>query len=130
MSALRPTSDAGSSQPPTGQSSPGTPCRSDTEQAFIDWLAEPTSADELLLTGTPDPQPLARVLGELSQSSRVLPPETAARVGLHEGATIGDAAAELLLAVEAPAGPRCRSFRAAVYYLRDLDRFIDRSDGW
>jgi len=35
------------------------------------------------------------------------------------------------MAVNDPAGPRCRSYRAAVYYLRDLDRghVVQPSDG-
>ena len=101
------------------------------EQAFLGWLAEPTSADELPLDHSEGPVPLTRVLGELSLSGRLLPADTAARVGLPDGTTVGHAAAELVFAVLDPAGPRCRSFRAAVYYLRDLDRgrVIEPDDG-
>ncbi len=113
--------DASGSRP-VPQSSVSTPRQRAAEQAFLTWLAAPTSTDELTLAGDDEPEPLARVLGELSLSSRVLAAGTAARLGLPDGTTIGHAAVELLLAVENPAGPRCRSFRAAVYYLRDLDR--------
>jgi len=92
------------------------------EQAFLSWLVAPTSADELPLVDGGEPEPLARILVELSLSSRVLPTETAASLGLRDGTTIGHAAVEVLLAVKDPAGPRCRSYRAAVFFLRDLDR--------
>ena len=122
ISHLLHTDGSGSSPPTTPRSPASTPRQRAMEQAFLVWLAEPTSADELPLDGSEGPAPLARVLGELSLSGRVLPAETAARVGLPDGTTVGHAAAELLLVVKDPAGPRCRSFRAAVYYLRDLDR--------
>lgn len=122
---------SGPNRAPTRRSSTSTPHRLAAEQAFLSWLTEPTSADEVTVSRTEDPEPLARVLGELSLSGRVLPAETAAGLGLPAGATVGQAAAELLITVRDPAGPRCRSFRAAVYYLRDLDRgrFIEPDDG-
>jgi hypothetical protein len=94
------------------------------EQAFLAWLAEPDSADAVTLEGTEEPQPLAQTLDELCRSGRVLPAQTAGSIGLPTGATVGQAAGELRFAVEHPAGPRCRSFRAALYYLRDLDRTL------
>lgn len=130
ISALLHTDGSGSS-PPAPRSSASTPRQWAAEQAFLVWLTKPTSADELPVDGTEGPEPLAQVLGELSPSERVLPAETAARIGLPDGTTVGHAAAELLLVVKDPAGPRCRSFRAAVYYLRDLDRgrFIEPEAG-
>jgi len=112
----------GSRSPAAPQPSVSTPRQRAAEQAFLGWLAEPTSADQLPVTDGGRPQPLAQVLGELSLSRRLLPSETAASLGLPAGTTVGHAATEVLLAVKDPAGPRCRSFRAAVYYLRDLDR--------
>lgn len=104
--------------------------RRSAEQAFLEWLAEPTSADELPVDGTEQPEPLVGVLAKLALSDQPLPADTAARIGLP-GATIGDAASELLIAVKDPAGPRCRSYRSAIDYLRDLDRsrFVDADDG-
>lgn len=99
------------------------------EHAFLAWLADPTSAEELRLADGDAPEPLARILGELSLSNRVLPAEMSARLSLPDGTTIGRAAAELLLAVKDPGGPRCRSFRAAAFYLRDLDRFAWADNG-
>lgn len=128
---LRHTDVAASSTPPAGQPSPATPHQQAAEQAFLVWLAELSSADELALPGGDDTEPLALLLGELSLSRRVLPDEAAARIGLPGGTTVGHAAADLLLAVKDPAGPRCRSFRAAVYYLQELDRgrFLESDDG-
>lgn len=116
------TDSCASGPRPARRSAVRTPRQRAAEQAVLAWLAEPTSADELPLSDGGQPAPLARVLGELSLSRRVLPTETAAGIGLPEGATLGHAAAELLIAVRDPAGPRCRSFRAAVLYLRGLDR--------
>jgi hypothetical protein len=112
----------GSGPPPIPRSSVSTPRRRAVEQACLIWLADPSSADELMLADGDQPVPLGRALGELSLSERPLPAETAASIGLPDGNTFGHVAAELLLAVKDPAGPRCRSFRAAVFYLRDLDR--------
>ncbi len=113
---------SGPGPPPAPRTSTTTPRRGDAEQAFFAWLAEPTSANERLLTGSDEPERLTQVLGELTLSSRTLPSETAATLGLSDGTTIGHVTAELLIAVNDPAGPRCRSYRAAVYYLRDLER--------
>lgn len=124
ISALLHTHSSRSTPAPAPRPATITPRQRSLEQAFLIWLADPTSADELLVDSAEEPEPLARVLGELSLSERVLPAEAAAGIGLPDGATVGHAAAELLLAVKDPAGPQCRSFRAAVYYLRDLD------DGW
>ena len=96
------------------------------ERRFLEWLLgcgepgepEPSYQDEVAAG-------LSRLLGALSTSARPLPPEAARIVGGPEGMTIGDAATEILLAVNDPAGPRCRSYRAAVYFLHDRvgDRF-------
>ena len=67
-------SDApGPGQPPAPWRSGATPRRRDAEQAFLAWLADPTSADELPLAGRDGSEPLARILGQLSRSRRVLP---------------------------------------------------------
>jgi hypothetical protein len=55
----------------------------------------------------------------LSTSKRALTPDAAQTLGLGDGATVGTAAADLLMAVKDPAGPNCRSYRAAALYLRD-----------
>jgi len=91
------------------------------EFAFVRWLLEPDKPDHLRLDG-PDraATPLTWALGELCTSRRTLPTDAAAVLGLSPDATVGHAATELLLAVNDPAGPRCRSYRAAAYHLRGL----------
>ena len=110
------------SPPPAPRTSTTAPRRVDAEPAFLAWLAEPTSANEPLLAGSDEPERLTPVLGQLTSSTRTLPSETAINLGLPDGTTVGHVAAELLIAVDDPAGPRCGSYRAAVYSLRELDR--------
>ncbi len=108
--------------PPATGPSPQTSL-TELETAFERWLANPTATDEIQLDDhEPSPQPLREVLEALRASRRPLPGETAATLGLPTGTTTGQAATELARAVEDPEGPRCRSYRAAAYYLRDLDR--------
>lgn len=103
--------------------SPSTARQAELEDGFLAWLADPLKPDELHVAWADEPAvPLREALGELSVSTRALPAEMAATLGLPAGTTIGAAAAELILAVNDPAGPRCRSYRAAAYYLHDLDR--------
>ena len=123
ISYLLRTDGSGSCAPPaTPQPTADTTRQRAAEHALLGWLAQPTGADELPLANGDAPEPLARLLGELSLSRRDLPAETAVGLDLPVGTTLGHAATEVLLAVKDPAGPRCRSFRAAVLYLRDLDR--------
>ncbi|TVR36546.1 MAG: hypothetical protein EA388_03455 [Nitriliruptor sp.] len=122
ITALLRKDGSGPSPPVVPATSVSAPHQRPAERAFSVWLAEPTSANESLLAYGDEPEALARALGELSLSRQVLPAGTAADVGLPDGTTIGHAAVEVLLAVKDPAGPRCRSYRAAVFYLRDLDR--------
>jgi hypothetical protein len=114
---------------PTPKASVDPPHASNIEEAFVSWLLEPTSADELRLSDGDGHEPLSPVLGELTASRRALPAVTAAGLGWPDGATVGHVAAELLIAVKDPAGPRCRSYRAALYYLRDLDRACSYTPG-
>lgn len=96
---------------------------SDLEAAFMRWLTDPVGADDVRLEG-PDgsPSPMRHVLDPLCSSGRPLPGEVAAALGMPAGTPIGHAVSELRLAVDDPTGPRCRSHRAAAYYLRGLDR--------
>lgn len=95
------------------------------EERFLEWLLgcgqpsqqAPSHQDEPT-TGLP------QLLRRLSTSSRSLPPEAARILGRPEGISVGDAATEILLAVRDPAGPRCRTYRAAVYFLHE------RVDDW
>lgn len=93
------------------------------ETAFERWLADPESADEIRLADHGrSPRPLQEVIEALRASRRPLSGEAATTLGMPVGTTIGQAATELRRAVDDPAGPRCRSYRAAAYYLRDIDR--------
>lgn len=62
---------------------------------------------------------LSRHLGE---SRATLAASACVQIGLPPGVTIAAAVAALLHATIDPDGPRCRSFRAASYYLRGLAR--------
>lgn len=96
---------------------------SDLEAAFMRWLTDPVGADEVRLDGQDrPPSPMRQVLEALRCSVRPLPGEVAATLGLPAGTPIGQAVSELREAVDDPRGPRCRSHRAAVFYLRGLDR--------
>ena len=115
---------------PSATWSAGPPSVSDLETAFMGWLADPVLADELRLDDRDaSPTPMRQVLDSLCSSVRPLPGEVAATLGMPAGTTIGHAASELRLAVEHPAGARCRSHRAAAYYLRGLDRIAVAAAG-
>ncbi len=106
----------------------GAPATSDqtrTEAAFEAWLTSEGKPDLWQLDG-PDAPPtsLNAILREVVLSGRLLPADAAAALGMPSGTTLGYAAAELLLAVTDPAGPRCRSYRSALYFLRDHDDAI------
>ena len=86
---------------------------------LLGWLAGCARPDVLDLDGhlVPDPE-FTRLLGGLAPCTRRLPADAARLLGLPSHVTVGDAATELLLAVNDPAGPRCRSYRSAVSYLQ------------
>jgi hypothetical protein len=108
---------------PSATWSAAPPAVADLETAFVNWLADPVFANELRLDGCDGPPtPMRQALDALCSSVRALPGEAAATLGMPAGTTIGHAVSELRLAVEHPAGPRCRTYRAAAYYLRGLDR--------
>lgn len=91
------------------------------EDAFVAWVRsvdQPDHADRAVVEGVP--RTVRELLAEVLVSRRPLPADAARSLGVPEGTTTGGAAAWLLAAVEDPAGPQCRSYRAAVYYLRDL----------
>jgi hypothetical protein len=94
------------------------PAQALLEVAFRSWVQGHAKAD-LLVVGTRDPVavPLGPALRRLVTSTRPLAPADGAELGLTEDATIGDAATELLKACVDPAGPRCRSYRSATYFL-------------
>ena len=124
-----PTSNG--AKPPTRVASSGVAGASDrtrAEAAFEAWLTSDDRLDVWQVDAPDEPQTsLTVMLGELVLSRRPLPPDAAAALGMPPGTALGYAAAELVLAVNDPAGPRCRSYRSALYYLRDHDgTFVSR----
>jgi hypothetical protein len=101
--------------------------RVDVDQSvFLAWLADPALPDELAAGQGWAAEPVSHLLGRLSTSPRGLMADEAMVVGMPGGTSMGNAAVALVLAVEDPAGPRCRSYRAAVYCLRDLNEPFQR----
>jgi len=95
-----------------------TPSEALLEASFRAWVEGPVKADVLVI-GNHDPVkvPLERALHLLSTSTRPLAPAHGDALGLDPNVTIGMAAVSLLQACADPAGPRCRSYRSASYFL-------------
>jgi hypothetical protein len=94
------------------------PAQALLEAAFRSWVQGHAKAD-LLVVGTRDPVavPLGPALRRLATSTKPLAPAHGAALGLADDVSIGAAAAALLQACVDPAGPRCRSYRSATYFL-------------
>jgi hypothetical protein len=123
---LHDTDPASNGAKPSTKARPaGAAERTRAEAAFTAWLTSADTPDVWRLDG-PDAPPvsLTRILGDLALSRRQLPTAAAAALGMPTDATLGYAAAALIVAVNDPAGPRCRSYRSAVFYLRDLDEAL------
>lgn len=96
--------------------------QSRAEAAFESWLTSDDKPDVWQVDVRDEPHTsLTGMLGELVTSGRQLSADAATELGMPPGTTQGHAATELLLAVNDTAGPRCRSYRAALSYLRDHD---------
>lgn len=91
------------------------------QDAFLAWVRDPDMPDVVAL-GDQRVIPMAELARHLEGSQTTLTDSACRRVGVPPGASIARAAAELLHATLDPDGPRCRSFRAASYYLRGLIR--------
>jgi hypothetical protein len=88
------------------------------EVGFRTWVDSATKPDVLIVgDGGPVAVPLERALRCLLTSTAPLAPAHGDALGLPDDATIATAAALLLHARTDPDGPRCRSFRAASYFL-------------
>lgn len=92
---------------------------SDDCATFLGWLTACVLDEQLDADGhlAPDPT-VEHLLDGLGVSPSPLPTELAEALGSGPGATVGDAAIELLAAVTELTGPRCRSYRSAVYFLQ------------
>ncbi|MEX0953254.1 MAG: hypothetical protein WDZ26_05445 [Nitriliruptoraceae bacterium] len=67
--------------------------------------------------------PMVELSRRLANSQTTLDRTACIQIGVPDGATMAAATAELLHATIDPDGPRCRSFRAASWYLRGLPSF-------
>jgi hypothetical protein len=88
------------------------------EAAFRKWI-EGSAKGDMLVIGSRGTAPvsLERALRCLATSMRPLAPTPGAALGLNDDVTVGTAATVLLNARTDPDGPRCRSYRAASYFL-------------
>jgi len=106
---------------------PGLDLREIEFRAWIDGTAKP---DKLVVTnGTRSEVPLAHALRSLLASDAPLAPARGHALGLDDDESLATAAALLLHACIDPEGPRCRSFRAASYYLVGLAKLEADTDG-
>ncbi len=91
------------------------------EAAFTAWADDPAKPDAVDL-GQRGAMSMVELSRQLVGSSATLATSACAQIGLPPGTAIVTAAGALLRATVDPDGPRCRSFRAACYYLRGLSR--------
>ena len=103
---------------------PGPSTSTEFEDAFLAWAEDPSKPDVIGIAGYGDVS-MADLARRLDGSPSLLPPTACRQLGVPTGVTVGIAAAELLHVTVDPDGPRCRSFRAATYYLRGLIRLDD-----
>jgi hypothetical protein len=94
------------------------------EDAFCAWAHDPAKPDVVDLAQHGE-IPMVELSRRLGGSPATLTASACAQIGLPPGVTIEAAVAELLHATVDPDGPRCRSFRAASYYLRGLAHLGD-----
>ena len=91
------------------------------EHTFRAWLRGQTKPDVIALEQHRELS-MVELSRHLGGSRATLDASEARQIGLTPSATIATAATALLQATVDPRGPRCRSFRAASYYLRGLAR--------
>ncbi|MEX2562785.1 MAG: hypothetical protein WD358_05970 [Nitriliruptoraceae bacterium] len=93
------------------------------EVAFRGWV-DGYVKPEILIVGSIDHPEVSMdtALRRLRHSTEPLAPAHGRMLGLDDDATIAVAADALLGACSDPDGPRCRSFRAASYFLSGLAR--------
>jgi hypothetical protein len=80
--------------------------------------------------GATDPE-VVRLLGRVAISSRPVPASVTHALDLPASTTCGDLATRLLLALREPDGPRCRSLRSALAFIRESyhGRIVEET-GW
>lgn len=90
------------------------------EEAFRAWVEDPVKPTVVELGPSGRTLSTAEFLRDLESSTGTLDPPASEQIGFPAGVTIAVAAEALLHATVAPDGPKCRSWRAASYYLRGL----------
>ena len=93
----------------------------DLEDAFCAWVRDPAKPDVVGL-GPHGQVAMVELSRRLGGSPATLDASGCGQLGLPSGVSIATAVAALLHATVDADGPRCRSFRAACYYLRGLAR--------
>lgn len=91
------------------------------EDRFHAWAHDPAKPDAVDL-GQDRKISMVELSRQLSESRSTLAASACVQIGLPPGVSIATAVAELLHATVDEDGPRCRSFRAASYYLVGLAR--------
>ena len=91
------------------------------EDAFRAWAQDPAKPDVVDL-GQHGQVPMVELARRLRGSPARLGAPASVQIGLPSDVSIGTAVAALLQATVDPDGPRCRSLRAASYYLCGLVR--------
>lgn len=89
------------------------------EDIFVAWMLAPAKPDVVDLRRNRQIS-MVELSRRLGASPSPLPAAACVQIGLPAGVTIATAVAELLHATVDPDGPRCRSFRAGMFYLRGL----------
>lgn len=97
----------------------GVPHLDELEQVFRAWADDQTHPD-VIPAGPHRGMSMTELAHLLGASDATLSAVTSAGLGLSSSTTIGTASSSLLWATVDPDGPRCRSFRAATFFLRGL----------
>jgi hypothetical protein len=87
-------------------------------EVFDRWVQD--GCGQRLLSGATSVEADA-LLGRVSEEVRLLPAPTTVALGLDSRCSYARASSLLVWARHAPDGPRCRSYRAARYFLTDAD---------
>jgi hypothetical protein len=125
---FRTSTTASPTSPP--EEATGEPSLTVLEDAFRRWVEGRVRPETLSIGRDPAVDlPMELVLRRLTSSTAPLRPTDGRRLGLAADVCVAEAAERLLQARLDPSGPRCRSFRAASYFLVGLARIaVDDPD--
>ena len=88
------------------------------EAIFLGWLTTGPAPSGHRRHTPNQPPGITALLGRVVLSRRPLPPSVLERLQLPVGTEIGELASRLLMAVHEADGPRCRSYEAALAFVR------------